>query len=176
MAALQKGARSRTAASLACPVAFAPGVSGRRSGRDAGRLRTQHASLDHLVSSQRNCGTTAPSAWRAAGPATPLDPYATSAAEGPGRGGAVSHDPRCGGVGAGAFWDGLYLLGNALTVCALAPQEEAAAFGGGQGGAAAADDVEKGGLVEALQACGVRAAQCVVWADAMRVGLYGQVR
>ena len=54
--------------------------------------------------------------------------------------------------------------------------EEGATADGGESGCAGAGGVEKGGLLAALQAEGLRRGEEVVFADEMRLGLLGQVR
>jgi len=61
-------------------------------------------------------------------------------------------------------------------VSALGLSEEGATADGEESGCAGAGGVEKGGLLAALQAEGLRRGQKVVFADEMRLGLLRQVR
>jgi len=71
---------------------------------------------------------------------------------------------------------GGFLQEVVLPVSALGLLEEGATADGGESRCAGAGGVEKGGLLAALQAEGLRQGEELVFADEMRLGLLGQVR
>ena len=77
----------------------------------------------------------------------------------------------CEGSGGGDFAEETVLL-----VLALGLWGESAWASGGENGSSGAGGVEKGGLLAALQAEGLRRGEEWVFAEEMRLGLLGQVR
>jgi len=91
-------------------------------------------------------------------------------------GAAVSEDRRGGGVvweeaGCGGFIEEVIRLVSALRL-----SEEGTTANGGESGCAGAGGMEKGGLLAALQAEGLRRGEEGVFADEMRLGLLRQER
>ena len=91
-------------------------------------------------------------------------------------GAAVSEDRRGGGVvweeaGCGGFIQEVIRLVSALRL-----SKEGATADGGESGSSGAGGMEKGGLLAALQAEGLRRGEEGVFADEMRLGLLRQER